>query len=87
MCKKAQAKRFNQREEAAIYGEELKKSLDEDRKRPYQETARELESVLLAKGDIIIKRAFGKAQKWCRKRGHPAPFPIHITATNPEDGR
>jgi hypothetical protein len=44
----------------------LKKSLDEDRKRRYEEEARELES-RLAKGDI--KGSFGKAQKWHRKRG------------------
>jgi hypothetical protein len=73
MRKKALARRFNLREEAANCGKELKKSLDEDRKPRCEETARELEG-LLAKGDI--KEAFEKAQKWHRKWGQAAPKPI-----------
>jgi hypothetical protein len=39
MRKKALARRFNLSEQAAICGEELKKSLDEDRERRCKETA------------------------------------------------
>ena len=86
--KKALARRFNQREEAATCCKELKKSLGEDQKPRHEEMARELES-LLAKDDI--KGALGKAQKWCRKRGQAAPKPAHqdkkpttTCHTNPE---
>jgi hypothetical protein len=74
MRKKGHARRFGLREQTKRLGEQLNISLDKDRKRRYNETARELER-LLGKGDI--KGAFAKAQNWYRKRGPAASKPTY----------
>ena len=65
MSRKAMAKRFGMREEAQRLRDQLKDSVEEDRKQRYSATAKDLEKKL-DEGDI--KGAFTQAQKWYRKR-------------------